>query len=329
MHVLMIGAAGMVGRKILDKVAAEPEALGAAIDRLTLVDVVEPAAPAALSAVATGEAVDLSEPGVAERLVSGRPDLIIHLAAVVSGEAEADFDKGYRVNQTGTLALLEAIRHEGMKQPYKPRVVYASSIAVYGAPFDETIAEDFALYPLTSYGTQKAIGELLLADYSRKGFLSGIGIRLPTICIRPGKPNKAASGFFSNILREPLSGQEAVLPVDESVRHWFASPRSAVGFFIHAATMDLAPVGPRINLTMPGLSATVGEEIEALRRVAGDKAVRLIRREPDETIQRIVAGWATNFEARRARELGFTAETDFDAIIRAHIDDELGGRIAA
>ncbi len=329
MHLLMIGAAGMVGRKILDKIAAEPAVLGQPVERFTLVDVVTPTAPASLAATAACEAADLSDAGVAERLIAGRPDLIIHLAAVVSGEAEADFDKGYRINLDGTRLLFEAIRQEGLKAPYKPRVVYASSIAVYGAPFEETIAEDFALYPLTSYGTQKAIGELLLADYSRKGFLQGIGIRLPTICIRPGTPNKAASGFFSNILREPLAGQDAVLPVDESVRHWFASPRAAVGFFIHAATMDLAQVGPRINLTMPGLSATVGEEIEALRRVAGDKAVRLIRHEPDATIQRIVAGWATNFEARRARALGFTAETDFDAIIRAHIEDELGGRIAS
>ncbi len=319
MHVLMIGAAGMVGRKILDKVAAEPEALGAAIDKLTLVDVVKPAAPAQLAAVATGEAVDLSEAGVAERLIAGRPDLIIHLAAVVSGEAEADFDKGYRVNQTGTHALLEAIRHEGMKQPYKPRVVYASSIAVYGAPFAETIAEDFALYPLTSYGTQKAIGELLLADYSRKGFLSGIGIRLPTICIRPGTPNKAASGFFSNILREPLRGEPAVLPVSEDVRHFFASPSAAVEFFLHAAAIDGASVGPRRNISLPGLSATVGDEIAALERVAGPEASALIRREPDETIRGIVAGWAPDVEASRARALGFRADASFDDIIRAHL----------
>ncbi|HVK92686.1 MAG TPA: NAD-dependent epimerase, partial [Mycoplana sp.] len=160
-----------------------------------------------------------------------------------------------------------------------------------------------------------------------RGFLDGIGIRLPTICIRPGTPNKAASGFFSNILREPLSGKEAVLPVDESVRHWFASPRSAVGFFLHAARMDTAVIGPRRNLTMPGLSALVGEEIEALRRVAGDKAVSLIRREPDPLIRRIVSGWATDFDARRALGLGFSAEKSFDEIIRIHIDDELGGTI--
>src|SRR5689334_20035832 len=150
-----------------------------------------------------------------------------------------------------------------------------------------------------------------------------IGIRLPTICVRPGKPNKAASGFFSNILREPLSGKEAVLPVSEDVRHWHASPRAAIGFLVRAATMDLEPLGARRTLSMPGLSATVGEQIAALRRIAGDKAVNLIRREPDPVIAKIVAGWPRNFDAKRAISLGFTAEKSFDEIIRAHIDDEL------
>jgi len=327
MHVLVIGAAGMVGRKLLDKVGAEPGALGKEIGKLTLVDVIEPQAPASLAGISTTKAVDLSEPGVAESLIATRPDLIFHLAAIVSGEAEADFEKGYRVNLDGTRALFEATRLEGKNAPYKPRVVFASSIAVFGQPFPEKIGDEFFTTPLTSYGTQKAISELLLSDYSRRGFFDGIGIRLPTICIRPGKPNKAASGFFSNILREPLSGQEAVLPVDENVRHWFASPRSAVGFFVHAANLDLESVGDRRNLSMPGLSALVGEEIAALRRVAGEKAVRLIRREPDATIQKIVAGWATDFDTRRAAALGFKAETAFDDIIRAHIEDELGGKI--
>jgi len=183
---------------------------------------------------------------------------------------------------------------------------------------------------LLSYGTQKAIGELLLADYSRRGFLDGVGIRLPTICIRPGLPNKAASGFFSNILREPLAGQDVVLPVSEDVRHWHATPRSAVGFLSHAATMDTAAIGPRRNLTMPGLSATVGEQIAALRRVAGDRVAARIKRVPDPFIIGIVAGWPRNFDARRARELGFTtAEKTFDDIIRIHIEDELGGTFVA
>ncbi|MGY3345328.1 nucleoside-diphosphate-sugar epimerase [Bradyrhizobium sp. USDA 4470] len=224
--------------------------------------------------------------------------------------------------------LLDAIRLVG--GGYKPRVVFTSSIAVFGAPFPDAIGDEFFHTPLLSYGTQKAIGELLLADYSRRGFLDGIGIRLPTICIRPGLPNKAASGFFSNILREPLAGKEAVLPVSEDVRHWHATPRSAVGFLLHAGTMDLAKVGPRRNLTMPGFSATVGEQIAALRRVAGDKVAARIKHELDPFIVGIVGGWPRNFEAKRARELGFTTEEKtFDDIIRIHIEDELGGNFVA
>ncbi|KOF17618.1 NAD-dependent epimerase [Ensifer adhaerens] len=327
MHVMVIGAAGMVGRKLVEKLASEEGALGYDISRLTLVDVIEPPVPQGLSPVAKALALDLSTEDAAGKLVALRPDVIFHLAAIVSGEAEADFDKGYKVNLDGTRALFEAIRHEGLRERYVPRVIFASSIAVFGKPFPEKIGDEFFTTPLTSYGTQKAICELLLADYSRRGIFDGVGIRLPTICIRPGKPNKAASGFFSNILREPLAGQEAVLPVDENLRHWFASPRSAVGFFIHAARMDTSAIGPRRNLTMPGLSALVGEEIEALRRVAGENAVKLIRREPDPVIQSIVSGWATDFDARRASQLGFKAETNFDEIIRIHIEDELGGHI--
>ncbi len=326
MHVLVIGAAGMVGRKLVEKLAAQPEVLGFEVSRLTLADAVSPTAPAALPGIAEAVTVDLSKAGAARTLVASRPDVIFHLAAIVSGEAEQEFEKGYAVNLDGSRELFEAIRIEGAREPYFPKVIFASSIAVFGQPFPEKIGDEFFTTPLTSYGTQKAITELLLADYSRKGFFDGIGLRLPTICIRPGRPNKAASGFFSNIMREPLAGQEAVLPVDDSVRHWFASPRAAVGFFVHAARMDAAGIGPRRTVTLPGLSATVGEQIEALRRVAGEKAVRLIRREPDETIARIVEGWPRNFDARRALELGFQAETSFDDIIRIHIEDELEGR---
>jgi len=327
MHVLIIGAAGMVGRKLTARLLADRGLNGAAIERLSLVDIVEPAAPAGFAGDAKVWAADLSAPGEAARAIMDRPDVIFHLAAIVSGEAEADFEKGYRINLDGTRYLFEAIRETGKTQPYKPRVVFTSSIAVFGAPFPDAIGDEFLTAPLTSYGTQKAIGELLLSDYSRRGFFDGIGIRLPTICIRPGAPNKAASGFFSNILREPLAGKEAVLPVGEEVRHWHASPRAAVGFLIHAATMDLSALGTRRNLSMPGLSATVGEQIAALRKIAGEKTVALIRREPDATIARIVAGWPRNFDPKRAIALGFRAETSFDEIIRAHIDDELGGRV--
>ena len=307
--ILVIGAAGMIGRKLTARLRKD----GAG--ELVLHDVVPFEGSSAVS--------DLSAPGEAEKLVASRPDLIFHLAAIVSGEAEADFEKGYRINLDGTRRLFEAVRKVG--NGYKPRLVFTSSIAVFGAPFPPAIADEFLNAPLTSYGTQKAIGELLLSDYSRRGFFDGIGIRLPTICVRPGKPNKAASGFFSGIIREPLAGQEAVLPVPESVRHWFASPRAAIDFLMHAATLDSAKLGTRRNLSMPGISATVGEQIEALRKVAGDKAARLIRREPDQTIMRIVEGWPQNFDARRALALGFRADASFEEIIRIHVADELQG----
>jgi nucleoside-diphosphate-sugar epimerase len=324
MHVLIIGGAGMIGRKLAERLSAEGKVGSQEVSTLTLVDVVPPVKPAGFKGEAKLLTADLSAPGEAEKLIASRPDMIFHLAAVVSGEAEADFEKGYRINLDGTRFLFEAVRKEGLKQPYNPRLVFTSSIAVFGAPFPETIGDEYFLTPLTSYGTQKAIGELLLSDYSRRGFFQGIGIRLPTICIRPGAPNKAASGFFSNILREPLAGQEAVLPVPEDVRHWFASPRAAIGFMMHAATMDLTKLGARRNLNMPGLSATVGEELAALKKAGGDKALKLVRRESDPTIMRIVEGWPSNFDARRAVEVGFRADADFDTIVRAHIEDELG-----
>jgi D-erythronate 2-dehydrogenase len=321
---LVVGAAGMIGRKLVERLARRAQLGGKPIAALLLHDVVDPAPPAALPFPARAISSDLSKPGEAEKLLAERPNIIFHLAAIVSGEAEADFEKGYRINLDGTRALFEAIRKEGSKTGgYRPRVVFTSSIAVFGAPFPDAIGDEFLNAPLTSYGTQKAIGELLLSDYSRRGFFDGIGIRLPTICVRPGKPNKAASGFFSGIIREPLAGQEAVLPVPDTVRHWFASPRAAIDFLVHAAELDTAPLGARRNLSMPGLSATVAEQIESLRRVAGEKAAQLIRRQPDETIMRIVEGWPRNFNAQRALSLGFRADAAFDDIIRFHIEDEL------
>lgn len=325
MHILVLGAAGMVGRKLVERLLRDGRLGKADITKLTLHDVVAPAKPEKPGFPVEVHAGDFAIPGAAEKLIADRPDVIFHLAAIVSGEAELDFEKGYRINLDGTRMLIDAIRLVG--GGYKPRLVFTSSIAVFGAPFPEAIGDEFFHTPLLSYGTQKAIGELLISDYSRKGFLDGISIRLPTICIRPGAPNKAASGFFSNILREPLAGKEAVLPVSEDVRHWHATPRSAVGFLLHAGTMDLATVGPRRGLSMPGLSATVGEQIAALKRVAGEKVAARIKREPDPFIVGIVNGWPRNFETRRARQLGFTtAEKTFDDIIRIHIEDELGGK---
>ena len=324
MNILIIGGAGMIGAKLAERLARDGTVRGQPISSLTLYDVVPAAAPRNAKMpvkIATG---DLPAPAEAAKLMADRPDLIFHLAAIVSGEAELDFDKGYRINLDGTRLLLEAIRSAGLQ----PRLVFTSSIAVFGAPFPEAIGDEFFNTPLTSYGTQKTICELLISDYSRKGFLDGISIRLPTICVRPGKPNKAASGFFSNIMREPLAGEPAVLPVAETVRHWHASPRAAVGFLVHAASLDTSKVGPRRALTMPGVSVTVGEQIAALRKIAGEKVVARIRREPDPFIESVVAGWPRNFAPARALELGFKADASFEDIIRIHIEDELGGRIA-
>lgn len=321
MHVMITGAAGMLGTKLAQGLAASPE-FSSRISRLTLVDLQAAPVPTAFHSLVQHVIGDFSDQHAAERLAATRPDLIFHLAAVVSGEAESDFDKGYRINLDGTRHLFEAIRREGALAPYVPKLVFASSIAVFGAPFPEAISDDYLATPLTSYGTQKAICELLLSDYARRGIFDGIGLRLPTICIRPGAPNKAASGFFSAILREPLSGKPAVLPVGDDVRHWFASPRAAIGFLLHAARLDSATIGPRRNLSMPGLSETVAGQIAALERVAGKTVSKLIDRKPDETIRTIVAGWPSRFDARRALALGFKADNSFDAIIRAHIEDE-------
>jgi nucleoside-diphosphate-sugar epimerase len=323
MKILVTGAGGMIGRKLVERLAKDKSLNGKSIESMTLVDVVDSPIPAGIPATAI--VADFSEKGVAATLLQDRPDVVFHLAAIVSGDAEANFEKGYKINFNGTWALLEAVRLEGEKAAYKPRFVFASTLAVYGPPFPDPVPDELALTPSSSYGTQKAMTELLLADYSRKGYLDGVGVRLPTICIRPGKPNAAASSFFSGILREPLNGKEAALPVGDELRHWFASPRAAVGFFIHAAGIDTTPLGVRRSMTMPGVSATVGEEIEALRKAAGEDAVKLIKRTSDPFISKIVLGWAGRYTAKLAGEMGFTAEKNFDQIIKVYQEDEMGG----
>jgi len=324
MKILVTGSGGMIGRKLVERLVADKSLGGKTIESLTLVDVVESPIPDGAPKDTKPIVADFSEKGVAATLILERPDVIFHLAAIVSGDAEANFEKGYKINFNGSWALFEAIRLEREKSPYKPRFVFASTLAVFGPPFPESIPDSFATTPTSSYGTQKAMTELLLADYSRKGYLDGVGVRLPTICIRPGKPNKAASSFFSGILREPLAGQEAPLPVGDDVRHWFASPRAAVGFFITAATLDTSSLGPRRSMTMPGVSATVGEEIEALRKAAGDKAVALIKRVEDPFVAQIVKGWAGRYTAELAGKMGFAAEKNFDEIIKVYQEDEMG-----
>ncbi len=318
MKVLVIGAAGMIGRKLCERLLKDGHVGGGEIGDLAMADAVPSDLVGARSIM-----VDLAKPDAPAVLLASKPDLIFHLAAVVSGEAEQNFDKGYAVNLDGTRNLFEAVR--AMGDGYRPRIVYTSSIATFGAPYNGPIADDFFHTPLSSYGTQKAICELLLADYTRRGFFDGIGIRLPNICVRPGKPNAAASGFFSNIIREPLAGREAVLPVSDDIGQTHASPRATTEFLLHGATLDSAKLGARRTLMMPGVRASVAEMIAALRRVAGDSVVTRIKRVPDPAVMAIVAGWPTMFDTKRALALGFQAEPSFDSIIRAHIEDDLDG----
>ncbi|WP_018388806.1 D-erythronate dehydrogenase [Ancylobacter sp. FA202] len=324
MKILILGAAGMLGRKLLARLAVEGLG-GAAVTTAVLHDVVDPT-PASQPFAVECQAGDYAAPGAAAALVAGRPAVIFHLASIVSGEAEARFEEGYRVNLDGTRALLEAIR---ALPDYRPRVVFASSLAVFGAPCPEVVDDDYLCAPSSSYGVQKAMVELLLADYSRRGFIDALALRLPTVCVRPGRPNAALSGFLSSIMREPLKGEEAVLPVEEAMRVWIASPRAAVSYLLHAASLDTGPLGARRSLNMPGVSVTVGEQIAALRARAGDRVAGLIRHAPDATVARVVGSWPQRFDAARARALGFVGDVDFAEILDAYIDEELGGRLPA
>ena len=321
MKILIMGGAGMVGQKLLNLILKKQELRNKKVSEITLFDIIKAPYPQNSSIPIITKSGDISDPTVSNDIISSKPDVIFHLAAIVSGQAEQEFDLGWNINAKGSWGLFEAIRSQG--DEYCPRVVFTSSIAVFGAPFPDKIPDDFFTTPLTSYGAQKAISELLLADYSRKGMIDGISIRLPTICVRPGKPNLAASGFFSGIIREPLNGKEAILPVDTDVRHWHATPRSAAGFLIHAAEIDTKKLNNRITLNMPGLSATVQEQIDALERIAGHDVVKLIKHQPDPVIQKIVSGWARDFDTQRSIDLGFKAENSFDEIIKIYIEDDL------
>lgn len=325
MHILIIGGGGMVGQKLAGRLATAGLATGT-VSKLTLFDISKAHLPRASFAVSamTGDLTDQSR---ASALAAMRPDLVYHLAATVSGDAEANFEKGWDTNVRGTWQLLDALRyeHEASGGTYRPKLVFTSSIAVFGPPYPDRIGDEFLCAPQTSYGAQKAVAELLVADYSRKGMIDGLSLRLPTICVRPGKPNLAASSFFSGIIREPLNGHEAALPVDDTVRHWHASPRSAARFLTHAADLDFGLLGTRRSLNLPGVSCTVAEQIEALRKIAGEDVVRLIRPKPDRTIIGIVSGWPRDFDPQRALDLGFSADRDFEEIIRVYIEDDLGG----
>lgn len=319
MIILIVGGGGMLGQKLARRLVDEGRLRGETIERIILADRV---APDGDGSMVVGTSADITSASECDRLVADRPDVIFHLAAVLSGQAEQDVDLAYQVNVEGTKQLLEAMRRVGAD--YRPRVVFSSSVAVFGGPYPEVIGDDFHLTPHTSYGAQKAIGEMLISDYSRKGFIDGIAIRLPTVCVRPGAPNAAASGVFSNILREPLTGLPAVLTVSTDVSMVLCSPRTAVGYLVHASEIDTTALESGRALTMPGLTATIANQIDALRRVAGDDVVSLITEEIDPVAEATVRAWDfPGFTAKRATALGFVGDNSVDELIQIFIEDDL------
>ncbi len=303
MKTVILGAGGMLGAKLADRIAAG--ALGDA--ELVLIDKTTPQGPESASKIA----LDLTAPGAMQQVADLAPDLIFHLAAVVSGQAEAEFDTGYAVNLDMTRALAEALRGLGTA----PRLVFASSLAVYGPPFPTPVPETFRPTPASSYGTQKALAELLLADYTRKGFLRATSLRLPTVSIRPGAPNAAASGFLSGILREPIHGLPATLPVAEDAAVWIASPDVTVAGLAHAAALPWQAMHDPNPLNLRGITVTIAQMLDALEAAIGPAGRALVTPKPDPQIARIVTSWPSAFVTDRAQALGFPVNADMDQIV--------------
>ncbi len=320
---LIVGGGGMIGQKIATMLDGEADSIPGGTE-LALFDLSVPDRSGISAGAILGS---LDDDEVISKLAATRPDTVFQLAAILSGESERDFDKGWRINLFANWKLLEALRREHVKSggEYRPRFVFASSAAVYGPPIDGAVDDLRICEPQTSYGAQKVAAELMVSDFSRKGFIDGISLRLPTITVRPGKPNAAASSCFSAIIREPLNGRRTALPLSTDVRHMHASPRSAARFFLHAARLNTDRLDGRRALNMPSITCSVEEQIEALRSVAGNMAVSLIDMKPDPFIQSIIASWAEEFRTDRARTLGFEVETSFDEVVQVYIEDDLPG----
>ncbi|SFD44445.1 D-erythronate dehydrogenase [Roseivivax sediminis] len=321
MNVVIIGGGGVVGQKLARALVARGHLLGRDIAKITLADIAAPALPESGVPV---EAVtcDISDRASVAACLGPEVDVIYHLAAIVSAHAEEDVDAGYRINLAGTMNVLERARALGTR----PVVVFSSSIAVYGGEVPDPITDHSALNPQTSYGAQKAMGELLVTDYSRKGFIDGRAFRLPTISVRPGKPNRAASSFMSSILREPLNGQEAVCPVDDDFRHYYLSPRLCVENLIRGAEIEEAALGQNRAMQMPGRTWTIREVVDAMTAVAGPEPAKLIRWEKQPEIRRIVTGWRYDIQARKALSLGLKADESFKDNVRYYLEDDKPGR---
>lgn len=319
MRILITGGAGFIGSKLARALLARGSLAGRPIERIRLVDVVK--AQGFDDPRVETIAGDVTRPGAVFSWFAGGFDAVFHLAAVVSGQAETDFELGYAVNLDGTRYVLEAARH----LCEKPIFVFASSCAVYGGDLPEPITDTTHLTPQSSYGNQKAMGERLVADYHRKGFVVGTSLRLPTIVVRPGRPNLATTTFLSSIVREPLNGETANCPVPVETKMYCLSPRAVVQAFVHAAELEEGALGKDRSLLLPGIAFTVAEEIAALERIAGKGVTSRITYEPDALIRRVVLSIPWNFAPERGLKLGFPVDRDVEAIVRQHIEDERGG----
>jgi nucleoside-diphosphate-sugar epimerase len=322
MKMLITGGAGFLGQQLVARVLASGglrlhDAAGARDQRVSQIVCFDQGQGALQDPRVRNVAGDISDAQQVRALVDRDTGVVVHLAAVVSGTAEADFDLGMRVNLDGTRHLLEACRAAG----HAPRVLFSSSIAVFGGALPPVVADATTPTPQGSYGIQKLIGELLVQDYTRKGFIDGRAVRVPTVVVRPGLPNGAASGFASGIIREPLAGIAARLPVPAETEMWVASPRAVVGMLLHAIALSPQDWGWHRSLNLPGLTVSMSEEIAALRKVAGDAVAARIVAEPDEAVMRLVRTWAARFDTARANAMGFSADTDFESIVRGYIED--------
>jgi len=320
--IVVTGGAGFLGKRLARELLRRGTLAGTGgaqqrIDRIVLLDVV--AATDFDDPRIEVVAGDIAEASVVDAVIDGGVSSVFHLAAVVSGEAERNFDLGMRVNVDAARVVLEACRRGGAR----PRVLFTSSVAVYGGDLPDVVTDTTPLDPRSSYGVQKVIGEFLICDYTRKGFVDGRVARLPTISVRPGRPNQAASSFASGIIREPLNGEDAVCPVAKELRLWLLSPRRAIESLVALHDVPSGALGSARQVNLPGLSVSVGEMVEALRAVGGEVAVKHIRWQRDELVERIVGSWPAAWDTSRARSLGLAADTDFETVVRAYVEDEL------